>query len=77
MSGDEQLSSRKSRSLTFGTAKGGKEYRRPVPAFERIFGATIFCGGFHRADGHVPLTALGSTPSEMRRSGMTGTQLQN
>jgi hypothetical protein len=26
----------------FGMAKGGKEYRRLVAAFERIFGATIF-----------------------------------
>ena len=29
---------------TFGMAKGGKEYRRLVAAFERIFGATIFFG---------------------------------
>jgi hypothetical protein len=29
---------------TFGMAKGGKEYRRLVHAFERIFGATIFFG---------------------------------
>jgi hypothetical protein len=29
---------------TFGMAKGGKEYRRLVGAFERIFGATIFFG---------------------------------
>ncbi len=29
---------------TFGLAKGGKEYRRLVAAFERIFGATIFFG---------------------------------
>jgi len=29
---------------TFGLAKGGKEYRRLVSAFERIFGATIFFG---------------------------------
>jgi len=28
----------------FGMAKGGKEYRRIVAAFERIFGATIFFG---------------------------------
>jgi hypothetical protein len=28
----------------FGKAKGGKEYRRLVAAFERIFGATIFFG---------------------------------
>jgi hypothetical protein len=27
---------------TFGMAKGGKEYRRLVAAFERIFGATTF-----------------------------------
>ncbi|MFN0101682.1 MAG: replication protein RepA [Bryobacteraceae bacterium] len=27
---------------TFGMAKGGKEYRRIVAGFERIFGATIF-----------------------------------
>ncbi len=27
---------------TFGMAKGGKEYRRIVSAFERIFGATMF-----------------------------------
>jgi hypothetical protein len=29
---------------TFGLHKGGKEYRRLVAAFERIFGATIFFG---------------------------------
>ena len=29
---------------TFGISKGGKEYRRFVQAFERIFGATIFFG---------------------------------
>jgi Plasmid encoded RepA protein len=29
---------------TFGLQKGGKEYRRLVAAFERIFGATIFSG---------------------------------
>ena len=29
---------------TFGLAKGGKEYRRLVSAFERIFGATIVFG---------------------------------
>jgi hypothetical protein len=29
---------------TLGLAKGGKEYRRLVAAFERIFGATIFFG---------------------------------
>jgi Plasmid encoded RepA protein len=29
---------------TFGMAKGGKEYRRLVASFERIFGATIFFG---------------------------------
>jgi hypothetical protein len=29
---------------TFGMARGGKEYRRLVGAFERIFGATIFFG---------------------------------
>lgn len=29
---------------TFGMAKGGKEYRRLIAAFERIFGATIFFG---------------------------------
>jgi hypothetical protein len=29
---------------TFGMHKGGKEYRRLVTAFERIFGATIFFG---------------------------------
>jgi hypothetical protein len=28
----------------FGLAKGGKEYRRVVAGFERIFGATIFFG---------------------------------
>ncbi|WP_035957785.1 replication protein RepA [Bryobacter aggregatus] len=27
---------------TFGMAKGGKEYRRIIAAFERIFGATMF-----------------------------------
>jgi hypothetical protein len=29
---------------TFGMQKGGKEYRRLMAAFERIFGATIFFG---------------------------------
>src|SRR5262245_6091064 len=29
---------------TFGLATGGKEYRRLVAAFERVFGATIFFG---------------------------------
>jgi len=29
---------------TFGMSKGGKEYRRLLGAFERIFGATIFFG---------------------------------
>lgn len=29
---------------TFGMGKGGKEYKRLVGAFERIFGATIFFG---------------------------------
>jgi hypothetical protein len=29
---------------TFGMSKGGKEYRRLVHAFQRIFGATIFFG---------------------------------
>ena len=29
---------------TFGLSKGGKEHRRLVSAFERIFGATIFFG---------------------------------
>ena len=29
---------------TFGMHKGGKEYRRLVAAFERVFGATIFFG---------------------------------
>jgi len=29
---------------TFGMHRGGKEYRRLVAAFERIFGATIFFG---------------------------------
>jgi Replication initiator protein A len=29
---------------TFGLQKGGKEYRRLIAAFERIFGATIFFG---------------------------------
>ena len=29
---------------TFGMDKGGKEYRRLVAAFERIFGATMFFG---------------------------------
>ena len=29
---------------TFGMAKGGKEYRRLLAAFERIFGATILFG---------------------------------
>lgn len=28
----------------FGLANGGKEYRRLVAAFERIFGATMFFG---------------------------------
>jgi hypothetical protein len=29
---------------TFGMNKGGKEYRRLIAAFERIFGATVFFG---------------------------------
>ena len=29
---------------TFGLAKGGKEYRRLVAAFQRVFGATVFFG---------------------------------
>jgi hypothetical protein len=29
---------------TFGMSKGGKEYRKLVEAFERIFGATILFG---------------------------------
>ena len=29
---------------TFGMHKGGKEYRRLIAAFERIFGATMFFG---------------------------------
>jgi hypothetical protein len=29
---------------TFGMSKGGKEYRRLIAAFERVFGATIFFG---------------------------------
>ena len=29
---------------TFGMQTGGKEYRRLVDAFERVFGATIFFG---------------------------------
>jgi hypothetical protein len=29
---------------SFGMHTGGKEYRRLVGAFERIFGATIFVG---------------------------------
>ena len=33
---------------TFGMHKGGKEYRRLVAAFERIFGATIFFGTVQR-----------------------------
>jgi hypothetical protein len=33
---------------TFGMHKGGKEYRRLVSAFERIFGATIFFGTDNR-----------------------------
>jgi len=36
---------------TFGMAKGGKEYRRIVAAFERIFGATIFFATESRRDG--------------------------
>ena len=35
---------------TFGLAKGGKEYRRLVAAFERIFGATIFFGTYQMHD---------------------------
>lgn len=33
----------------FGMSKGGKEYRRLVAAFERIFGATIFFGTDHQS----------------------------
>ena len=29
---------------TFGMQKGGKEYKRLVSGFERIFGATLFFG---------------------------------
>jgi len=29
---------------TFGMSKGGKEYRRLIAAFERVFGDTIFFG---------------------------------
>jgi len=35
---------------TFGMSKGGKEYRRLIAAFERIFGATIFFGTDTRSD---------------------------
>ena len=28
----------------FGTQQGGSQYRRLIGAFQRIFGATIFCG---------------------------------
>jgi Plasmid encoded RepA protein len=35
---------------TFGLAKGGKEYRRIVAGFERIFGATIFFGTEEQAN---------------------------
>jgi hypothetical protein len=37
---------------TFGMQKGGKEYRRLVGAFERIFGATIFFGT-EKLNGHA------------------------
>jgi Plasmid encoded RepA protein len=39
---------------TFGMQKGGKQYRRLISAFERIFGATIFFGtDEHRATARV------------------------
>ena len=39
---------------TFGMQKGGKQYRRLVPVFERIFGATIFFGtDEHRSTARV------------------------
>ena len=43
---------------TFGMHKGGKEYRRLVAAFERIFGATIFFG----------TDSLSGTPRVVQRS---------
>jgi hypothetical protein len=39
---------------TFGLHNGGKEYRRLVAAFERIFGATIFFGT-NRLGGRAPV----------------------
>lgn len=40
---------------TFGMAKGGKEYRRIVAAFERIFGATMF---FSTESAHSSATVM-------------------
>jgi hypothetical protein len=41
---------------TFGMHKGGKEYRRLVAAFERIFGATIFFGTDSLSEGGATVT---------------------
>jgi hypothetical protein len=54
---------------TFGMARGGKEYRRLVAAFERIFGATIFLVPTRSAAGLVSFTAVGSTSSKRPKSG--------
>ena len=52
---------------TFGLQKGGKEYRRLVAAFERIFGATIFFGtdtmsGKGQAGRALALSLLAGSP---------------
>ena len=59
---------------TFGLAKGGKEYRRLVAAFQRVFGATIFLGLIRRVVPREWSTVQGSTFSGRRRSGSIGSQ---
>jgi hypothetical protein len=46
---------------TFGMAKGCKEYRRLVLAFERIFGATIFSAPVQCEGRPARLIVAGST----------------
>ena len=58
---------------TFGLTKGGKEYRRLIAAFERIFGATIFFGTL-TSTAKVVHRAL-SISSARRRSGTTAHQM--
>jgi hypothetical protein len=50
----------------FGLAKGGKEYRRLVAAFERIFGATIFFGTHAHGPGRAPNPSGSRNRSELQ-----------